>query len=67
MSAQAGRAALTFAAPSIFQFSPRLTSRSELTNALFQGCGRVINLAIAERAIRRPRRRSARARAEFAI
>ena len=40
---------------------------SELTNALMQGCGWVINLAIAERAIRRPWRRSAPARAQIAI
>ena len=40
---------------------------SELTNALMQACGWVINLAIAERAIRRPGHRPARARAEVAI
>jgi uncharacterized membrane protein len=39
---------------------------SELTNALMQGCGWIINLAIAERAIRHPWRRSARIRAQVA-
>jgi uncharacterized membrane protein len=40
---------------------------AELTNALMQGVGWVINLAIAERAIRHPGRRSAPARAQVAI
>ena len=40
---------------------------TELTNALMQGAGWLINLAIAERAIRRPARRSAPARAQMAI
>jgi uncharacterized membrane protein len=40
---------------------------SELINALMQGAGWVINLAIADRAIRRPGRRSAPARAQVAI
>jgi uncharacterized membrane protein len=39
---------------------------SELTNALMQGAGWVINLAIAERAIRRPGHHPAPARAEVA-
>jgi len=40
---------------------------SELTNTLMQGAGWVINLAIAERTIRRPARRSTPARAQVAI
>ena len=40
---------------------------TELTNALMQGAGWVIYLAIAERAIRRPERRSAPARVQVAI
>jgi uncharacterized membrane protein len=40
---------------------------SELVNALMQGAGWVINLAIAERAIRHRGRRSAPARAQVAI
>ena len=40
---------------------------SELTNALMQGAGWAINLTIAERAIRRPARRSTPARAQVAI
>jgi uncharacterized membrane protein len=40
---------------------------SELTNALMQGAGWLINLAIAERAIRRPAYRPAPAPAEVAI
>jgi uncharacterized membrane protein len=40
---------------------------SELTNALMQGCGWIINLAIAERAIRHRGRRSVPARAQVAI
>ena len=40
---------------------------SELTNALMQAAGWVINLAIAERAIRQRGRRSAPARVQVAI
>ena len=40
---------------------------SELVNALMQGCGWVINLTIAERAIRHRGRRSVPARAQVAI
>lgn len=40
---------------------------SELTNVLMQGAGWIINLAIAERAIRRPARRSTPAHAQVAI
>lgn len=40
---------------------------SELTNTLMQGCGWVINLAIAERAIRRPGHRPASAPAQVAL
>jgi hypothetical protein len=40
---------------------------SELTNALMQSCGWVINLAIAERTIRRPARRAVTARAQVAM
>jgi hypothetical protein len=40
---------------------------TELINALMQGAGWVINLAIAERAVRRPAPQSAPARAHVAI
>lgn len=49
-------------------FGEAIFSASELTNALMQGAGWVINLAIAERAIRRrPRRRRTPALVEVAL